>query len=738
MVHYFNLILVLISVDDESAVYTENLRDGANKDIKSLLDKPIHSDDESLNSAVSSILDNSNLLMPLVPYRISDHNMKLMNSIFNGHTDPLEQTLQYKNPPLLDHNSNINIFDDTSQSLMSGIGSVSLMSGGASFSMMSISENEDEDNEFWMPHSNFHNRDRENLQVLTRGKNNNLSNRQETAVGKARNAVLFSRKAKRPMSVPKLPMDTIAATRAKLSVTSGDEPSDFDNIFNKIDPLALSLSVSLKKQAKNELKEFNSKIIQKNKSKQNNLKAEKLIDLEFIRRLFSDKISLEESISIVRRLQDLLELIDKDASGYVSWETFSRVILAVAPPNLLRAHVDSFLEAQTDNTEDMLDYREFIITGKVIIVQRNQPSSNFDVPISSWIHRQKLVTGDKSTHTWQNHIEWYRARKANAVVWLMRRAGRAVQYHKRAINAEQFLKYTGQRSKCLIELLLCGKNARVSLFKRFDAENALIKRCLHARLWRIIQGEAIDFLRKKVKIYYHDLDGDINWKRNNAAPSHNTIYKIYCCQQVASKFLAACGKEALARIDRKFDAMIWLRSLGRRAHKQVDILTKVQGQLLEIANLAYQHCYQQDTTMYSLIRIGQEKALPLMIRQENVLQWLLKRGHDAQIYLDFQECHYKYLSNYAQKKLILCNKREEALKYTRYRTNNAIRIVEMKREAFAYLSHFGQSQWQVYEVQHAAYLWLVKRGKRALVHKRLVDATYKKLKVILSIIILFI
>ena len=41
----------------------------------------------------------------------------------------------------------------------------------------------------------------------------------------------------------------------------------------------------------------------------------------------------------VKRLQDVLELVDADRSGYVTWEYFGRAVLALAPPKLLRADV---------------------------------------------------------------------------------------------------------------------------------------------------------------------------------------------------------------------------------------------------------------------------------------------------------------------------------------------------------------------------------------------------------------
>lgn len=64
--------------------------------------------------------------------------------------------------------------------------------------------------------------------------------------------------------------------------------------------------------------------------------------------------------------------MDNEDTGFVSWESFARVLLAIAPPKLLREDVVEFMQAQTDSDQNLVDYREFVISGKVMIVERQR------------------------------------------------------------------------------------------------------------------------------------------------------------------------------------------------------------------------------------------------------------------------------------------------------------------------------------------------------------------------------
>ena len=85
----------------------------------------------------------------------------------------------------------------------------------------------------------------------------------------------------------------------------------------------------------------------------------------------------------------------------------------------LREDVEDFLDAQVDSDEDQINYREFVISGKVTIVQKQHGHSI--LPINGWLERQKLYSGDASTWTWKNHLKWYNERKRGKGIWLMRR-----------------------------------------------------------------------------------------------------------------------------------------------------------------------------------------------------------------------------------------------------------------------------------------------------------------------------
>lgn len=93
-----------------------------------------------------------------------------------------------------------------------------------------------------------------------------------------------------------------------------------------------------------------------------------LLGSEFMRGFFLSEATLADAQSLVRRLQTLLRLLDREATGFVTWGCFADVIVSVAPPRLLRYNVLAFLDAQTDSPNSLIDYAEFVITGKVLIL----------------------------------------------------------------------------------------------------------------------------------------------------------------------------------------------------------------------------------------------------------------------------------------------------------------------------------------------------------------------------------
>eukprot|EP01042_Synura_sphagnicola_P000821 gene821-913_t len=457
------------------------------------------------------------------------------------------------------------------------------------------------------------------------------------------------------------------------------------------------------------------------------VKAEKLVDLKFIRRLFIEHVSWAESQQIVKRMSDLLELLDADASGFVSWSSFSRVIQAVAPPQLLRADVTSFLEAQTDSALDLVDYREFIITGKVLIVERGLPTPE-NIPVASWLHRQNTVSGDKSTYTWKNHLEWYRNRKARAVIWLMRRAGRAVQYYKRVRSAKRFLQYAGVRAKAWSELMDVGYLGTRAFERRLLASQRLINRCLHARRYRQQVREAVRYLRIKAnEVREQEVVATVGYDMPTG-PSYGKIYQVYYARKFAIEFLRKKVAEATNYLNMRYEVLMSLVKLGNSVCKQVEVMDAVQRDLFRIGELAVAHSSRQDLTLMSLISLGREKALGLMERQEISLLWLLRKGRRA---LDFalrKDKVFLRLSKDAHETLEFCNRREYAYAFLVRRKTCAVTLLRRQREAIEYLRRISRNIWTRKDNMALASQWLMRKGKHAIEVARNQVAAYKRLK----------
>lgn len=135
----------------------------------------------------------------------------------------------------------------------------------------------------------------------------------------------------------------------------------------------------------------------------------------------------------------------------MTWESFARVLLAIAPPSLLRSDVLTFMQAQTESDQNLIDYREFVISGKVMVLER-QDTSAANLHVRGWLERQKNYSGDSSTYTWKNHVQWYQSRKSKAIVWLMRRSARAIRHAVQLEAAEKFLRHEGKRATALMFL----------------------------------------------------------------------------------------------------------------------------------------------------------------------------------------------------------------------------------------------------------------------------------------------
>jgi len=106
--------------------------------------------------------------------------------------------------------------------------------------------------------------------------------------------------------------------------------------------------------------------------KKQRIRAEKLVDHEFTKNLFTKKATIAHTQNLIKRMEGVLLAMDTENTGFVTWEQFARLIIALAPQHLLRGDVMAFMDAQTDDMQNKVDYREFIISGKVMIVQKKQ------------------------------------------------------------------------------------------------------------------------------------------------------------------------------------------------------------------------------------------------------------------------------------------------------------------------------------------------------------------------------
>jgi hypothetical protein len=96
-------------------------------------------------------------------------------------------------------------------------------------------------------------------------------------------------------------------------------------------------------------------------------------------------------------MEDVLSLLDTELTGFVTWEAFARVLLSVASQSLLREDVVKFLDKYCKiggkyNDQNLVDYREFLISGKVLILK--QFAFDYELlPTTAWLERQRLLSG---------------------------------------------------------------------------------------------------------------------------------------------------------------------------------------------------------------------------------------------------------------------------------------------------------------------------------------------------------
>jgi len=417
------------------------------------------------------------------------------------------------------------------------------------------------------------------------------------------------------------------------------------------------------------------------------VRAEKLIDHRFIKQLFSKKATIEDTQNLVRRMQDVLELVDSDRSGFVTWEYFARVLLGVAPQHLLRSDVMAFMEAQNQDDQALIDYREFVITGKVIVVQRQ--NGRAVLPINGWLERQRLYTGDATTYTWKNHVKWYTARKSAAVIWLMRRANRAFTKSDLYIKTWRELAHIGKRAEAYGYLRNLSIQADNANSERDDAKRFILGRALHARLRILRVDEAqryLSSLASKVvemtllkETIEEKLRAEEVFVEKNKQVGIERIYWVRYRNIASKEKLKFYGDRSIRHTIRKEQSFKWLVDYAKLVQEQIMLRENAQEWLILAAERYLQYCQFQDQNLLGLLRIG-NKAYAYLNRQIEGLDWLIARGVRGASHTSKQAAACDSLCTQGQRTLRFLNAREHSFAYcTRRRAQADVLIARQKQ-----------------------------------------------------------
>lgn len=498
------------------------------------------------------------------------------------------------------------------------------------------------------------------------------------------------------------------------------------------------------------------------------MKAEKLIDHSFVQHFFIYKNTNVQLIQdLLTRSEQLFELIDSQRSGYVTFEAFTRLLIAIAPKHILRSDVLAFVQAQTNNMQDLVDYQEFIISGKVLLLSKAQAlqaqelarkrlygSNSLDKSgsqraieaagmqlsedkqvssIKTWLNRQRAITGDSSTYTWKNHIEWYQKRKAQALIWLIRRATRALDHEVILIEAQKYLLVRAKQAKAMSDLLEVGRLSLLQKDRCGIARLRLLKRVMHARYFIIkvqrtheyLKGIAaqkireLDYLDRvrqyKTNLHNNEAEEVQRLLQRPKQADYANLYKVKVQQERALEFLRKIAGKAVIHTAKQHEVLQSLLLYGNKVQAQMIIKDRARKELVQRAEAAYEFLIKQDQVLLGLLRIG-AKALNFMDRQTEALNFLLQRGPAAKDFLSYQHSASLELYTLGRKTLAFMNQREDAFAYLTRRKVRAAQFIARKAEAIVYLRSKPEKVWKVLDRCDQALAWLGQRAERARQH----------------------
>ena len=586
----------------------------------------------------------------------------------------------------------------------------------------------------------------------------------------------------------------VAASRSRLSVDSASEPSDVPSFLAQFDPLSLNVTRGLHAHILdapssvlevNEVNEDDESVFSRStdsegdddddddddhggggkvngqhqprgktgepeyyntplgkiekkkaskKKKKVRVRAEKLVDHRFIKQLFTKKATIEDTQNTVRRLQDMLELVDSDRSGFVTWEAFVRVLLSVAPQHVLRSDVMAFMDAQCDDDQCLIDYREFVISGKVIVVQRQ--NGRAVLPINGWLERQRLYTGDATTYTWQNHVKWYNARQAQAVIWLMRRSNRAFVKSDLYVKTWRELVHEGKRAKAFEYLKHLSVQAEKADSTREEAKRFILGRALHARLRMLRVSEAqryLSSLATKVvemtaikEAMQEKLRAEEVFVEKKRQVGIERVYWIRFRNIDSKRKLKWYGDRAIRHTIRTERDFKWLQDHVAMVQAQLMLREMAQDWLLRAAERYLMYCQIQDQNLLGLLRIG-NKAYAYLDRQIKGLDWLLARGSAGVSHTAKQTAALNSMCVQGRRTLHFLNDRENSFAYCTRRRANADRLIERQKASIFFLRSLVKRLRAIEGSVTSAQEFLAERGRAALVFVNRRDAAQQRL-----------
>ena len=470
--------------------------------------------------------------------------------------------------------------------------------------------------------------------------------------------------------------------------------------------------------------------------KRQRIRAEKLVDHTFAKRIFAKNATTAQAQNLISRMESVLQLMDPKLTGFVTWECFTRMLVAVAPSHLLRADVMEFMNAQTDDVANLIDYNEFIISGKVMIIRKNEDEESH-MPIGGWLNRQKLFTGEQSTYTWKNHVKWFQTRKAKAVVWLMRRAARSLKHIVVLAEAEKYLLRQRRRALAATFLLEVGHVAKSSQDNWVKAKRNLLTRCMHARRWSTKVDSAAAFLQNKARVELDlwaervraEEDADNidealrkareEEMRNNAKPKkqadYATFYKRFQYTNMAVVWLKQCAQKALDHCMRQDDMQEELAEIAKASLMQMLFVEEARRWLLLTGEHAYNYCIMRDEVMKFLFRTGQH-ALKYLIRQEDALVWLSEKGRKSKKFMGSKMTVRDQLLMLGKKTLAHMNDQEDAFAFLVAKRARAARLLERRAEAVPFLRRQPYGIWDQQDKRVVLQETLAEIGAKAVVH----------------------